>query len=166
MKNSKTRDLVYMALYAAMFIVFDLITLWRMPQGGSVNLSSIALLLASYHLGWKKGAISAIIANGLLYVTGSMNFYGSIISLFFDYLFAYTAYGFASLFPNIKYFYSGILITSLIRLACSTFSGCVAWETPFWASLAYNAEYIIPVMIIDLIAVPLIYEKLKPVVNK
>lgn len=166
MKNSKTRDLVYMALYAAMFVVLDLVTIWRMPQGGSINLSSIALLLASYHLGWKKGAICGLVANGLLYVTGSMNFYGSIISLFFDYLFAYTAYGFASLFPNVKYFYSGIVITSLIRLACSTFSGCVAWETPLWASLGYNAEYIIPVMVIDLIVVPLIFEKLKPIVNK
>lgn len=166
MKNSKTRDLVYMALYAAMFVVLDLVTIWRMPQGGSINLSSIALLLASYHLGWKKGAICGLVANGLLYVTGSMNFYGSIISLFFDYLFAYTAYGFASLFPNAKYFYSGIVITSLIRLACSTFSGCVAWETPLWASLGYNAEYIIPVMVIDMVVVPLIFEKLKPIINK
>lgn len=166
MKNSKTRDLVYMALYAAMFVVLDLVTIWRMPQGGSINLSSIALLLASYHLGWKKGAICGLVANGLLYVTGSMNFYGSIISLFFDYLFAYTAYGFASLFPNVKYFYSGIVITSLIRLACSTFSGCVAWETPLWASLGYNAEYIIPVMVIDMVVVPMIFEKLKPIVNK
>ena len=166
MKNSKTRDLVYMALYAAMFVVLDLVTIWRMPQGGSINLSSIALLLASYHLGWKKGAICGLVANGLLYVTGSMNFYGSIISLFFDYLFAYTAYGFASLFPNVKYFYSGIVITSRIRLACSTFSGCVAWGTPLWASLGYNAEYIIPVMVIDMVVVPLIFEKLKPIVNK
>ncbi|MBQ9036333.1 MAG: energy-coupled thiamine transporter ThiT [Erysipelotrichaceae bacterium] len=166
MKNSKTRDLVYMALYAAMFVVLDLVTIWRMPQGGSINLSSIALLLASYHLGWKKGAICGLVANGLLYVTGSMNFYGSVISLFFDYLFAYTAYGFASLFPNAKYFYSGIVITSLIRLACSTFSGCVAWETPLWASLGYNAEYIIPVMVIDMVVVPLIFEKLKPIINK
>ncbi len=166
MRDSKTRDLVYMALYAAMFVALDYVTLFRMPQGGSINLSSIALLLASYHLGWKKGACCGLVANLLLYAIGSMNFYGSIISLFFDYIFAYTAYGLASLFPNAKYFYSGIVITSLIRLACSTFSGCVAWETPLLASLGYNAEYIIPVMIIDMIIVPLVYEKLKPVINK
>ena len=135
--NNKTRDLVYMALYAALFIALDQITLFRMPQGGSINLSSIALLLASYHFGWKKGA-----------------------------LVAYTAYGFASLFPNVSHFYTGIVITSLIRLACSTFSGCVAWETPFWASLAYNAEYILPVAAIDVILVPIIFEKLKPVLRK
>ena len=76
--NNKTRDLVYMALYAALFIALDQITLFRMPQGGSINLSSVALLLASYHFGWKKGALVALVANGLLYVTGSMNFYGSI----------------------------------------------------------------------------------------
>ena len=155
-----------MALYAALFVVFDNITLFRMANGGSVNLSSVALLLASYHLGWKNGLISALVANLLLYVTGSMNFYGSVVSLFFDYLFAYCAYGLASLFPNFKYFYSGILITNLIRLACSTFSGCVAWETPLWGSITYNASYIIPVCILDLIIVPLIYEAIKPVINK
>ncbi len=155
-----------MALYAALFVVFDNITLFRMANGGSVNLSSVALLLASYHLGWKNGLISALVANLLLYVTGSMNFYGSVVSLFFDYLFAYCAYGLASLFPNFKYFYSGILITNLIRLACSTFSGCVAWETPLWGSITYNASYIIPVCILDLIIVPLVYEAIKPVINK
>ncbi len=165
-----TRDLVYMALYAAMFVVLDRITdmvsILAMPQGGKLNLGTIALLLASYHLGWHKGLVVGIVANGLLYVTGSMNFYGSVISLFFDYLFAYTAYGLAELFPNYKHLYLGIIVTNLIRLACSTFSGCVAWETELWASLAYNANYILPTMVVDLIAVPLLYNSLKPVMKK
>ncbi len=166
MKKVSTRNMVFMALYAALFIVFDNITLYRFPQGGSLNLSSAALLLASYHLGWGNGLICALVANGLLYVTGSMNFYGSVISLFFDYIFAYCAYGLASLFPNRGYFYSGVLITSLIRLACSTFSGCVAWETPLWGSLTYNASYIIPVCAMDMVVVPLVFEAIKPVINR
>ena len=170
MNSSKTRDLVFMALYAALFIVLDFITntfsLFAMPQGGHLGLGTIALLLASYHLGWKKGVIVCLAANLLLYVTGSMNFYGSLISLFFDYLIAYTVYGLSPLFPNIKYLYTGILITSLLRLASSTFSGMAAFGSPLGASLVYNAGYIIPTMIVDLIAVPILYTRLKPLFKK
>lgn len=169
-KTTTTRDLVFMAMYAAMFVVLDRLTdmvpMFAMPQGGKLNLGTIALLLASYHLGWQKGLITGLVANGLLYVTGSMNFYGSVISLVFDYLLAYTGYGLASLFPNWKLLFSGIIITNLFRLACSTFSGCVAWETEFWASLAYNANYIIPTLIVDAIVVPLIYRAVQPVINR
>lgn len=170
MKNSNTRDIVYMALYAALFVALDFVTntfnLFAMPQGGHLGLGTIALILASYHLGWKKGVIVCLASNLLMYITGSMNFYGSVISLFFDYIIAYTAYGLSSMFPNIKYFYSGIIITSLIRLACSTFSGIAAFGSPFMASLTYNAGYIIPTLIVDAIAVPLLYERLKPVFKK
>ncbi|MBQ1342085.1 MAG: energy-coupled thiamine transporter ThiT [Erysipelotrichaceae bacterium] len=170
MKNNSTRDIVYMALYAALFVALDFVTntfnLLPMPQGGHLGLGTIALILASYHLGWKKGAVVCLASNLLMYITGSMNFYGSVISLFFDYIIAYTAYGFSSCFPNIKYFYSGIIITSLIRLACSTYSGIAAFGSPFMASLSYNAGYIIPTMIVDAIIVPLLYERLKPIVKK
>ena len=155
-----------MALYAAMFIVLDRITLFHMPQGGSVNLSSVALLLASYHLGWKNGLLTCVVANGLLYVTGSMNFYSSIFSLFFDYLFAYCGYAFASVFPNIGKFYSGVLITNLFRLLCSTLSGIIAFGSGVWPSLEYNGSYMIPVTIIGLIVVPLLMEALRPVMKK
>lgn len=170
MKNSNTKDLVYMALYAALFVALDFVTntfnLLAMPQGGHLGLGTIALLLASYHLGWKKGAIVCLFSNFLLYITGSMNFYGSVISLFFDYIIAYTGYGFASRFPNVKYFFTGILITSLFRLACSTYSGVAAFGSPWGASFVYNAGYIIPTMIVDMIIVPLLYFRIRPLINK
>ena len=159
-----------MALYAAIFVVLDFVTntfdLFAMPQGGHLGLGTIALLLAGYHLGWQKGAIVCLVCNFLLYITGSMNFYGSVISLFFDYIIAYTGYGFASRFPNVRYFFSGILITSLFRLACSTFSGVAAFGSPVGASLVYNAGYIIPTMIVDMIIVPLLYYRIKPLIKK
>ncbi len=170
MKKLTTRDLVYMAMYAALFIVLDQLaqysSIFRMANGGSLNLGTVILLLASYHLGWKKGLIVCVVANLLMYVTGSMNFYGSVISLFFDYIFAYCAYAFASCFPNVKWLYTGIIVTNLVRLACSTFSGCVAWETELWASIVYNAGYMIPTMIADLIIVPLIDSRLQKLYKK
>ncbi len=166
--NQKMKNLVYIALYGALFVVLDFIAntfnLFVMPQGGRLALGTIALLLASYHLGWKNGVVVCVVAVFLMLVTGSVNYYG-MFSFLFDYLFAYAAYGLSSMFPNYKKLYSGIIITSLIRLAFSTVSGIVVWETPFWGSLTYNASYIIPTMIMDLIFVPLLHEKITPLLK-
>ncbi len=170
MKGSKTRDLIYMAMYAAIFIVFDYLAetvgLFRMPQGGSLSLGVLALLFSSYHLGWKKSLGVCLVCNLLMFVTGSMNFYGSVVSLLFDYILGYCAYAFASCFKNIKWFYTGVLVTSVIRLACSTFSGVVAYDTEFWASLVYNATYMIPNIIVDMIVLPLLWPRLEKAITK
>lgn len=167
--NQNIKGLVHIALYGALFVVLDFIAntfnLFVMPQGGRLSLGTIALLLASYHLGWKKGVVVCVVAVILMLVTGSVNYYG-MFSFLFDYLLAYGAYGLSSLVPNYKKLYCGIIITSLIRLAFSTISGIVVWQTPFWGSLTYNGSYIIPTMLMDLIIVPLLYEKLAPLFKK
>ncbi len=61
-----TRDLVLLAMYAALFIAVELIQnqfgLFKMPQGGSLGVSSIILLLASYLLGYQKGLIISLLS--------------------------------------------------------------------------------------------------------
>ena len=164
MKKLTTKTIAIMAIYCAMFVLLDrisdMLNLFQMPSGGKLNLGPIALLMCSYHLGWKNGLLTGIVSVFLQLVIGSVGFYG-IWSFLLDYLIAYAAYGLASLFPNYKYFYSGVLITSLIRLASSTLSGTLLWETPFWGSLTYNASYMIPTTVCVLIVVPLLCERLK-----
>ena len=137
-----TKDLVYMALYAALFIVLDVavntLGILQMPNGGSLGVSVIPLLMASYHLGWQKGTVVAVLSILLQYVTGPM-YTPDLIGFLLDYFFAFSVYGLASLFPNYKWFYSGVLVTNLVRLISSTLSGILVWETAPWASLVYNA---------------------------
>ncbi|MBP3853494.1 MAG: energy-coupled thiamine transporter ThiT, partial [Erysipelotrichaceae bacterium] len=71
-----------------------------------------------------------------------------------DYLFAFSAYGLAPLFPNKGWFYSGVLITNLIRFCCSVLSGVIVWETPLWGSITYNATYMLPTLIAGLVLIP------------
>ena len=56
--NQKIKSLVYIALYGVLFVVLDFLAntfnLFVMPQGGRLSLGTIALILSSYHLGWKK----------------------------------------------------------------------------------------------------------------
>lgn len=53
--NNKTRELVFLAFYAALAVVLNYATkfLPQMPSGGTVDLPAIAILVASFHLGWK-----------------------------------------------------------------------------------------------------------------
>lgn len=164
-----TKDLVYMALYAALFIVLDVavntLGILQMPNGGSLGVSVIPLLMASYHLGWQKGTVVAVLSILLQYVTGPM-YTPDLIGFLLDYFFAFSVYGLASLFPNYKWFYSGVLITNLVRLISSTLSGILVWETAPWASLVYNATYTIPTTILCLVLLPLVMPRIKPLMNK
>ena len=164
-----TKDLVYMALYAALFIVLDVtvntLGILQMPNGGSLGVSVIPLLMASYHLGWQKGTVVAVLSILLQYVTGPM-YTPDLIGFLLDYFFAFSVYGLASLFPNYKWFYSGVLITNLVRLISSTLSGILVWETAPWASLVYNATYMIPTTILCLVLLPLVMPRIKPLMNK
>ena len=166
MKKLTTRTLAMMALYCALFVILDrvsdLLNLFQMPDGGKLNFGPIALLVCSYHLGWRNGLFVGVVSVFLQLAIGSVHFYG-ILSFLLDYMIAYAVYGLASLFPNIKYFYSGVLITSLIRLISSTLAGTIVWETPLWGSLVYNASYMVPTTICAIILVPLLCERLKKI---
>ncbi len=156
-----------MAFYLALFFVLDYISniLPSMPQGGSIGLGTIALLMASYQLDWKKGTIVSVLSVLLQFVTGRMYILGPL-QFILDYLIPFGIYGIACLFPNYGWFYSGILITNLIRFVSHTLSGVYFYETTWLASMAYQASYMIPTLIADLIFVPLLMKVVGNSLNK
>lgn len=153
-----------MAMYLALFFVLDwmsnAIPLFHMPQGGSLGLGTAALLLCSYQMGWAKGTIVSLLSVLLQFLTGQMYLLG-FTQFLLDYLIAFGVYGLASLFPNYGWFYSGVLITNALRFFSSTLSGVLFYETPWMASMAYQASYMVPTLILDLILVPLLARALK-----
>lgn len=159
------QDITYVAMYLALFFVLDWLSntlpLFRMPQGGTLGLGTVALLMASYQLGWRLGLLTSVLSILLQFVTGQMYLIG-FIQFLLDYFFAFSVYGLACLFPNFRFgskvnlFYSGVLITNVIRFFSSTASGVFFYETPFVASMAYQATYMVPTLILDLIMVPLL----------
>ena len=163
-KNLSVRDVVLMAFYVALFMVLDTfintMPILQMPNGGSLGVSTLALLIASYHLGWQKGLFVAVVAVFAQFITGPM-YTPTLIGFLLDYLLAFAAYGLASLFPNFGYFYSGVLVTNAIRFICSTISGVVVWETPLWGSITYQATYMIPTFILGIVLVPLMMKLLE-----
>lgn len=163
------KDLCLMALYAAMFVILDYLgntlPILQMPQGGSIGFGTIALLLASYHLGWQKGLIVAVVSLPLQFMTGKVWFEG-IVGYTLDYVIAFSVYGMAAVFPNYKYFYSGIVVTNVVRFISSTISGMVVYHLNLGGSIAYNGPYMLATLLVGLIFVPLIHQALLPVLKK
>ncbi|MDE6475806.1 MAG: energy-coupled thiamine transporter ThiT [Erysipelotrichaceae bacterium] len=162
----KAKNYVYIAVYVAMFIVFDYISnafsLFKMPNGGTLGISSIVLLLASYKLGWKQGLGISCLSVLIQFVTGPM-YIPNIWGLLLDYILAFSIYGIASKFPNYGYFYTGVLITNVFRYLFHSLGGVVVWETEVIASLIYNATYMIPTTILGMILVPLLHKRLSKI---
>ena len=63
-----------MALYAALYVVLKFagqyIPFLQMPQGGSIELELAAVFIASYHMGWKYGILTAMIGFLLTFICG------------------------------------------------------------------------------------------------
>ena len=164
MRNKEVREMVLMAFYLALFVVLDFLAnslpFFRMPQGGTLGLGTIALLMASYQLGWKKGTVVAVLSVLMQFVTGMMYILGPV-QFILDYLIAFSVYGLAVLFPNWGLFYSGILVTNLVRFVSSWLSGILFYGVTWEASAVYQAWYIVPTLILDLILIPLLVKALK-----
>ena len=168
-KNLSVRELVLMAFYVALFMVLDTfvntLPFFQMPNGGSLGLSTIPLLMASYQLGWQKGLVVSIVSVFAQFATGPM-YTPDLLGFLLDYLIALSVYGLACLFPNFGWFDSGVLITNVIRFLSSTISGCVVWGLLPLPSAAYNATYMVPTLLLDLVLVPLLLKALAPLMNK
>jgi len=160
----KVRQITYIGMYLALFYILDYITkmipFLDMPQGGSIGLSVIALLLASYHLGYKQGILVGLLSIFIQYLTGDV-YMPSFMPFFLDYIFAFGIYGIASVFPNISVFYSGIVITGILRFISHTVSGVYYYGSSWQASVAYNGPYMLATTLVAMVMVPMIYSRIK-----
>lgn len=167
----KTRDLVLIALYAALFAVLDFVgnafSLFQMPNGGSLGVSVVVLIVAGYHLGFRNGLIVVLLSLLLMFITGEMYIQYGVGQYLLDYGLGFGAYALAVLFPTVKlkhsvfWISSGTIATNALRFVFSTVSGIVYYQVPFWGSVSYQASYLIPTLIFTFVAVGLILPRLK-----
>ncbi|MGL5977474.1 MAG: energy-coupled thiamine transporter ThiT [Erysipelotrichaceae bacterium] len=172
----KTRDLTYIAAFVALAVVFDLVSKFipflQMPNGGSIELSVVAVICASFLLGWKKGVLVAFLA----WIVGFMFSTPYIISfpqMMLDYIVPVGILGFAALIPatfNGKRFaLPGTFVVCALRTISFVLSGVYFWppedavagSSPAWVySLSYNLPYSLATMLVALILVPIIINRL------
>ncbi|MBQ8510901.1 MAG: energy-coupled thiamine transporter ThiT [Clostridia bacterium] len=170
MRQHKLHAMVECAIMIALATVLSMISIYKLPLGGSVTLLS---MLPICLIGLRRGALwgfgSAFVYSvlQLLLSVSEVLSWGLtpavlIACFLFDYIFAYSALGITSLFRgrSTGMMCAGIAAAMFVRFLCHLFSGVVlfaAWApegwNPFVYSVVYNGAYMLPEMILTMVAV-------------
>ena len=168
-----TKALTYSGILLAVGIAANQITVFRMPQGGSITLFSMFFVVfIGYMFGLEVGLVSAI-AYGLLNLLIKPSVY-TPIQLIFDYILAFGALGLGGIFSKKeKALIPAYIVAVIGRYFFSVISGFVffgeytpeGWN-PLLYSLWYNFSYIgieaiITLLIISLPVMLALFEKIK-----
>ena len=175
----KTRDLVFVAMFAALYTVLEYLSntlsILQMPQGGSVGLSAIAILLASYLLGFKKGLIVSLlgVSVGLMLKPPKEIFHWAQFLL--DYILAFNVYAVSVFVPSLNLkgveFPIGTLVGDVLRFFVANLAGWIFFSMYYegnvlFGVMAYNATYIIPTAILNFVFVMALLPRLRPFLKK
>ncbi len=172
---SKTRILVECALMIAIGTVLAQLTLFTMPNGGSITvLSMLPFVLVSFRHGVKWGLFTGFVNSLLQMLLGFwappvptfLYFLGEVL---LDYVLAFMALGLAELFARpfrnrLAGVAFGTFMAGFLRFMCSFLSGVLVWGNlneglSAWTySLGYNASYMLPETLLTVAAAVLIYK--------
>ena len=163
---SKTRILVEGAMLIAMAMILSMIKFYELPQGGSITLEMLPLVVMGYRHGTKWGCFTGLVHGLIQMILGFSNVLycqtaaAMIGCVLLDYLVAFTVLGLAPVFSGliqkrIPGLVFGAVIVGLLRFACSFLSGWLLWGSyapegmgAVVYSFTYNASYMIPDIII------------------
>ncbi len=161
--NSKIRYLTEGALAAALTLILAELKLWQMPQGGSVTLESLPIILFALRWGLSKGLAIGALSGLMTLLLGGFLFHPLQAAL--DYPLAYGILGLAALAPGRPRL--GTLMAMGGRLACHVLSGAIFFgsyapegTSPLLYSLVYNGGYMACNALLALILVPLVVPRL------
>ena len=162
---TKTRRLTEIAVCIAMAVVGSLIKVWEMPQGGSVALTMVPILLIAI----KRGPVAGFMTGGI-YGVLSLLIAGVIyhpMSILLDYVLAFGLLGLAGFFKkNVPGVIAGCFVGVLGRFISSLVSGAVLFaeyapvgQNPWVYSVIYQATYLVPELIITLLCLLFLFKK-------
>lgn len=158
--------LVEGGLAAALAIALSYLKLWRMPQGGSVTLENIPLLIFSLRWGMKAGIGTGVVAGLIQLMLGGYVVHPAQALL--DYPLAFGALGLAG--SVARPLWVGLTIGSFMRLACHVLSGVIFFGsyapegTNVWLySTIYNGSYMLPNLVLAFLLTYLIWPRLKKI---
>lgn len=169
MGQSKTRMIAEAGVAIAIAQVLSFITLFHMPQGGSIKAASLVpLMIFAYRWGGTRGIWAGVVYGVLHFLLG---FKSSIhyLSIILDYLVAYGAIGVCGYFKdNMTGLVSGSIVAIALRWFASVTSGAVVFasyapqgQNPWIYSMIYNASYMVPDGILNIIVLLFVYQGVK-----
>ena len=146
-------DITEAGITVALAFIFNLITFFKMPTGGSVNLQMLPLFIYAIRRGPLKGFVTAGIIFGLL--TCLTDGYG-IATFPFDYLLGIGSVAIVGFFGNLIlgkdqknynlkgeiFIFVGCAIASAVRFAAGSVSSMLLYGYELDAAALYNVGYV------------------------
>ena len=168
-----------MAILISLAIVIQVIMqpFFTMPQGGSVTVAMLPLVILAYRHGLVSGIASGLIFGLLNWILSGMPQWGWW-SFIVDYQLAFGAFGFSALVFKINrkslfVFVLGITVAGLLRFAAHYLSGLLLFGEyapegvhPAWYSLTYNISYMAPTILLSIIIGAFIWHRIEAILTE
>ena len=174
MNNKKLVMLLEIAIFAAIGIILDKLTI-SMPQGGSVSLVMVPIILMAIRWGLAAGLTTGLLIGVLQMVFGAYILHW--MQALLDYGIAFTVVGLAAIIrgPLLQaaksvnkkkmtlYIVLGTLIGGFLRYVAHLLAGVVffkeyAGDENVWLySITYNASYMVPAIILTAVIAVLLF---------
>ena len=181
--KGKTRALTESAMMIALSVVLSLVTVYRMPQGGSITAASmvpIIFIALRYNTAW--GVLTALAYSGIQMLINfapppTHDFTSFVLVVLLDYAVAFGVLGLAGAIgkPFKNRYVGGLTATAVViilRFLCHLLSGVLIWNVyapegqGVWAySFIYNGSYMIPELIISIIVMAVLMAVLTPILD-
>lgn len=163
------RDLVesaiMIALTAVLEIIFTNANIALFPNGGSISISMLPIVILTLRRGFKVGLIAGLVFGVFQFILPLTVYYLTPVQYAFDYVLPYVALSAIALVKdlNVKGLTVGIIIVGVLKYASHVIAGIAFWgeyapegfNAVSW-SLYYNATYSVPSIIITAIVLVLI----------
>ena len=174
MKHSKVAALTEGAVCVALAFILGFVKIPTGGFGGSISFVMVPLIVFALRRGGVWGLAAGLVYGVIDFFEGG-GFSITWQSMLLDYFFAYMLVGLAGFFPKKPVL--GALVGCLARYVCLVFSGVFIWGeymsdldffgrtlpmTRVWVySLVYNAQYMLPAIIITLIVIAIFAARTK-----
>ena len=162
MQNTRLRALTQSAIFIALAEILSLLPFYRVPWGGSIDLAMLPIILICVRWGFGPGMLAAT-AHALLQTLLEGGIAIGWQSIIGDFLVAYMVLGLAGLFKG--KFVPATVVSCAARFLVHYVVGATIWAeympeaffgmtmtTPWIYSALYNGAYMLPDMVMVLIA--------------
>lgn len=167
MKN-RTSEMVEGGVMIALATVLSMIKVYQLPNGGSITAASmVPIIFYALRHGAEKGYFVAFVYTAVQFIVDGAKFVYPL-SILLDYLLGFGLLGTAGFFKgSCNKAVLGASISGFLRFLAVFLSGWIVFGSyapegmnPALYSLLYNASYMIPEIIITIIATKLMYKKI------
>lgn len=166
MKNRiRLTTLVEIAISVALAVALSYLKFFRMPQGGSVSLQMVPIVVLAVRCGTIPGLIGGLLF-GIIRMMLSPAFYYPLQALL-DYPIAFTTIGLAGIWvrygkDKIDYLRNGLALVFVfgLRFISHMIAGKLFFSeyapegmNEWWYAITYNAAHLVPELIVTLIVI-------------